>query len=141
MVDPEDLGSVRTLARLLQDAGVVVHGFGPTAALLQVADGAARAAYDSRIWCSIDGFGARGPLANLPARDLLVAAHLGTAAAQVGWSPGPSYRVHHLSSVGAGLIAGQVASPMLMLGRNGCFTFSIEDPNTNKKQTPSALLT
>ena len=98
---------------------MVVHGPGRTAALLDDADALAPG-LDHRIRCAISGFGDHGPLADLPARDVLVAAHLGLCADQTGWQPGPSYLVHHVPSVGAGLLAVQgILAALLVRRRTG----------------------
>jgi crotonobetainyl-CoA:carnitine CoA-transferase CaiB-like acyl-CoA transferase len=80
----------------------------------------ASAVSGAQIWCSIDGFGPQGPLKALPARDLLVAAHAGTCADQHGWAPGPSYPVHQVRSIGAGLLAVQgIVAALFERGRTG----------------------
>ncbi len=119
VVDASGPAAVATLAGLLSTVDVVIEGQGSLAALLDQADELAGDG-SRRIRCSIDGFGAHGPLAGLPARDLLVAAHLGSCADQSGWSPGPSYPVHHVASVGAGLLAVQgILAALLVRARDG----------------------
>src|SRR4051812_39092458 len=120
IIDPVTAAGLGTLADWLDTADVVVLGRGPLAARIDDASLLRTGDKDRLVRCSIDGFGERGPLAHLPARDVLVSATTGWCADQVGWSPGPSYPVHHPASVGAGLLAVQgILAALLVRRRTG----------------------
>jgi crotonobetainyl-CoA:carnitine CoA-transferase CaiB-like acyl-CoA transferase len=69
---------------------------------------------EGTITCTITGYGRTGPLAGRPAEDSLVAARLGLAANQPGWSEGPSFIAHPIPSFGAALLASQGICAALM---------------------------
>src|SRR5262245_1868316 len=120
LIDPAVEEAAAALAKAISPMDVVVHGRGDLARLLDDADSLSGSTAARRIRCSIDGFGAKGRLARLPARDLLVAAYLGSCVDQSGWRPGPSYPVHHVTSVGAGLLAVQgILAALLVRARTG----------------------
>lgn len=120
IIDPTSPAAAAELLGILGQTDIIVHGRGRLGSLLEGIEANDEAGARRRIRCSIDGFGTRGPLASLPARDLLVAAHLGIAADQRGWLSGPSYPVHHVPSVGAGLLAVQgILAALLVRSRTG----------------------
>lgn len=81
-----------SLARLLDDADVLLHDLGPAQALAQGLDDVALSRnYPRLIVSAIGGWPARHPLANAPARETLVLARLGLLDEQPGHRDGPIF--------------------------------------------------
>ena len=81
-----------SLARLLDNADVLLHDLGPAQALAQGLDDVALSRnYPRLIVSAIGGWPARHPLANAPARETLVLARLGLLDEQPGHRDGPIF--------------------------------------------------
>lgn len=96
------------LTALAQVADVLVESYAPGVTERLGIDHAALAPLNPRlVYCSITGWGDRGPWRDKPAYDVLVAARSNIMGAQPGFRPGPVFMAHPIPSLGAALLAAQ----------------------------------
>lgn len=111
--------------RLLAGADVLIENWAPGEAREYGLDYAmVHEKYPTLVHCSITGFGTDGPYCDVPARESLVHALIGTMGEQVGHRDGPIYEGLPFASIGAGclgalgILAGLVARSRDGVGRH-----------------------
>lgn len=110
------------LDRLLQAADVLIENFRPAAAKrLDLAPDRVAERYPRLVHCSITGFGASGPRAELPAMDAMIQAFAGTMSFN-GESDGPPARMGiAVADLGAALFATYgIQAALAARARTGC---------------------
>ncbi len=98
-------GDESKLHALIAGADIVIEDFGPPQRPATLVAATLRAGNPRLIVCSITAYGEVGPLADEPAIDDLVLAHLGILAGLPGFRDGPIHAAHPLPSVGAGILS------------------------------------
>ncbi|MCU1344423.1 MAG: CoA transferase [Acidimicrobiia bacterium] len=105
-IDLKSAAGASTLRSLAEGADVLVESYAPgTTARLGIDYDTLRGVNERLVYCSITGYGSRGPLAGRPGYDALVQARSGIQNEQPGLRDGPIFLHAPLPSHGAALLA------------------------------------
>ena len=106
VLDAADDGDRERLLALVDQADVFVESGAPGRAdALGLGFEALRARNAALVYCSITGFGADGPLRDVPAHEALVHALVGTMGEQPGHRDGPIFEALPFASIGAAYLS------------------------------------